>query len=64
MDNANIVTVTMNPKEYFEKYHEKHIIKKHKGYLFIYLFTYLFIYLFILYLKVDKHQMQLCTLKK
>ena len=24
----------------------------------------LFIYLFILYLKVDKHQMQLCTLKK
>ena len=26
---------------------------------------YLFIiYLFILYLKVDKHQMQLCTLKK
>ena len=27
-------------------------------------FIYLFIYLFILYLKVDKHLMQLCTLKK
>ena len=25
---------------------------------------YLFIYLFILYLKVDEHQIQLCTLKK
>ena len=28
---ANIVTITANPKEYFEKYHDKNINKRHKG---------------------------------
>ena len=29
--NANIVTIAVNPKEYFEKYKDKSINKKHKG---------------------------------
>lgn len=29
--NANIVTIVVNPKEYFEKYGDKNINKKHKG---------------------------------
>ena len=31
IDNANIVTIAVNQKEYFEKYKDKSINKKHKG---------------------------------
>ena len=31
IDNANIVTIDVNPKEYFERYRDKNINKKHKG---------------------------------
>ena len=31
IDNPNIVTLTVNPKEYFEKYKDKCFNKKHKG---------------------------------
>ena len=31
IDNANIVTIAVNPKEYFVKYRDKNINKKHKG---------------------------------
>ena len=27
--NANIVTISVNPKEYFKKYHDENINKKH-----------------------------------
>ena len=30
-DNANLITISVNPKEYFEKYKDKSINKKHKG---------------------------------
>ena len=31
IDNANICTIAVNPKEYFEKFKNKNINKKHKG---------------------------------
>ena len=31
IDNANIVTIAVNPKEYFEVFRNKAINKKHKG---------------------------------
>lgn len=31
IDNANMITNAVNPKEYFEKYQDKTIIKKHKS---------------------------------
>ena len=31
INNPNILTISMNPKEYFEKYRDKRINKKHKG---------------------------------
>ena len=31
IDNANITTIAVNPKQYFEKYRDKTINKKHKG---------------------------------
>ena len=31
IDNPNLVTIAINPKEYFEKYKEYSINKKHKG---------------------------------
>ena len=31
IDNANLITVAVNLKEYFEKYKNKKINKKHKG---------------------------------
>ena len=31
MDNQNIITLAINPKEYFEVYKSKEINKKHKG---------------------------------
>ena len=31
MDNANVITISVNPKEYFEKYRDKTVNKKHKG---------------------------------
>ena len=31
IDNPNIITISINPKEYFEKYRDKRINKKHKG---------------------------------
>ena len=31
IDNPNIITILINPKEYFEKYRDKKINKKHKG---------------------------------
>ena len=31
IDNANICTIAVNPKEYFEKFKDKNINKKHKG---------------------------------
>ena len=30
-DNANICTIAVNPKEYFEKFKNRSINKKHKG---------------------------------
>ena len=30
-DNGNLITIPVNPKEYFEKYKDKSINKKHKG---------------------------------
>ena len=30
MDNANVITISVNPKEYFEKYRDKTVNKKHK----------------------------------
>ena len=30
IDNPNIVTIAVNPKEYFEKYRDKSFNKKHK----------------------------------
>ena len=32
INNANIVTIAVNPKEYFEKYKDKSINKKQKGF--------------------------------
>ena len=31
IDNANICTIAVNPKEYFEKFKDKNVNKKHKG---------------------------------
>ena len=31
IDNPNLVTIAINPKEYFEKYKDYSINKKHKG---------------------------------
>ena len=31
IDNPNIVTIAVNPKEYFEKYRHKSLNKKYKG---------------------------------
>ena len=31
LDNANLCTITINPKEYFEKFKDRKINKKHKG---------------------------------
>ena len=31
IDNPNVCTIAVNPKEYFEKFKNKHINKKHKG---------------------------------
>ena len=31
IDNANITTVAVNPKQYFEKHRDKMVNKKHKG---------------------------------
>ena len=31
IDNANLITISVNPKEYFEKYRDKIVNKKHKG---------------------------------
>ena len=31
IDNANVITIFVNPKEYFEKYRDKTINKRHKG---------------------------------
>ena len=31
IDNPNIVTIAVNPKEYFEKYRDESFNKKHKG---------------------------------
>ena len=31
IDNPDILTISVNPKEYFEKYRDKRINKKHKG---------------------------------
>ena len=31
INNPNILTISINPKEYFEKYRDKRINKKHKG---------------------------------
>ena len=30
IDNANIITIAVNPKEYFEKYRDKTVNKKQK----------------------------------
>ena len=29
--NSNLITITVNPKEYFEKYKDKNLNKNHKG---------------------------------
>ena len=31
LDNANLCTIAINPKEYFEKFKNRKINKKHKG---------------------------------
>ena len=31
LDNANLCTVAINPKDYFEKFKDRKINKKHKG---------------------------------
>ena len=31
IDNPNVCTIAVNPKEYFEKFKNKHVNKKHKG---------------------------------
>ena len=31
IDNSNVITISVNPKEYFEKYRDKTVNKKHKG---------------------------------
>ena len=31
IDNANVITISVNPKECFEKYRDKTVSKKHKG---------------------------------
>ena len=31
LDNANLCTITITPKEYFEKFKDRKINKKHKG---------------------------------
>ena len=31
IDNPNIIAISFNPKEYFEKYRDKRNYKKHKG---------------------------------
>ena len=31
IDNANVITISVNPKECFEKYRDKTVNKKHKG---------------------------------
>ena len=31
IDTANLITIAVNPKEYFEKYRDKTVNKKHKG---------------------------------
>lgn len=31
IDNQNIIAIAFNPKEYFEKYENKNVYKKHKG---------------------------------
>ena len=31
IDTANVITIAVNPKEYFEKYRDKTVNKKHKG---------------------------------
>ena len=31
LDNANLCTIAINPKEYFEKFRDRKINKKHKG---------------------------------
>ena len=31
IENPNLVTIAINPKEYFEKYRDYSINKKHKG---------------------------------
>ena len=31
IDNPNVITISVNPKEYFEKYKDKTVNKKHKG---------------------------------
>ena len=31
IDNGNIITISVNPKKYFEKYRDKAVKKKHKG---------------------------------
>ena len=31
IDNANVITISANLKEYFEKYRDKTVNKKHKG---------------------------------
>ena len=31
LDNANLCTIAINPKEYFEKFKDRKINKKHKG---------------------------------
>ena len=31
IDTANVITIAVNPKEFFEKYRDKKVNKKHKG---------------------------------
>ena len=31
IDNPNMITIAVNPKEYFEKFRKKQFNKKHKG---------------------------------
>ena len=31
LDNANLCTIAINPKQYFEKFKDRNINKKHKG---------------------------------
>ena len=50
--------------EFWEDFfHKPQLLLAANRLIYFNIFIYLFIYLFFIYLKVDKHQMQLCTLK-